>query len=144
MTGCVHLTLRGDDDAFDVLVKEAQRKPRDANYGAVLFEYAWSRHRSLFVHEWAHVLQSATYPLLFLRRCARAGRVMAGFGRFLKENPGHHVLPLGFRMEERWGASQVLDMYAFTAEVRTDSVKWSQAEVGAVRRGTLTEREVVG
>lgn len=142
VTGCVHLTLRGMDPQFAHLVGEAQKIPRPDTFKSELYGYAWTVHRSLVIHEWAHVLQLATYPFLFLRS-ARAGRVMAGPGLYLRENPGRHSLPLQVTMDERWRMSSMLGTIGFHAQLRGDGVKLSAVEGDAVRRGVLTERDLI-
>ena len=140
-TGCVHLTLRGEGGEFRELVEAAQTDPRNVAFKAKLYSYAWREHRTLIIHEWAHVLQMATYPALFLRS-ARAARIMAGPAVYLAGNPGRHPLPLRFEMDERWALSNMLSTVGFRAEVGETGVSLEAVE-DRVGRGILTERDLL-
>lgn len=141
VTGCIHLTLRGDDEQFAGLLEAARSSPRDRAFKDGLFAYAWRAHRSLFTHEWAHVLQLATYPALYLR-AARSARIMAGPGVFLSANPDRYPLPLQFQMDEEWHLSSMLSTIPFRAVVGDQSVRTEVAE-SSIGRGILTERDLI-
>lgn len=136
------MTLRETDRGFRALVEAASSNPREESYKTNLFGYAWDRHRSLMIHEWAHVLQLLSYPLLFLRS-ARAGRVMSGPAVYMAAHPGRYSLPLQLELDERWRLSSMLGTIGFRADVAEDGVKLSPVESGIVARGTLTERDLI-
>jgi hypothetical protein len=141
-TGCVHLTLRGLDEPFQDLVEVARSAARAESFKTDLYMYAWTAHRSLMVHEWAHVLQLATYPLLFLRS-ARAARLMIAGSVYLAGNPGRHPLPLRYGMDERWLLSNMLGTVGFTVELVENGLRLTPVPPGTVRRGVMTERDLI-
>lgn len=126
---------------YEELVAAARSDPHENSFKAGLLDYAWSAQRSLVLHEWAHVLQLATYPALFLRS-ARAARIMAGPATYLAANPGTHPLPLGFVMDEDWSVSGMLGTAGFRAIVRETEVEWRIVQ-DRVGRGILTERDLL-
>ena len=140
-TGCVHLTLRGEGGVFRELVEAARSDPHDLSFKAALVSYSWSAHRTLVLHEWAHVLQLATYPALFLRS-ARAARAMIGPAAYLATNPGPHPLPLGFVMDERWRMSDLLATAGIRPVVGRTGMELQVVE-DRVGRGILTERDLL-
>lgn len=141
-TGSVHLTLRGLDEGFADLLGAARSNPRDGTFKTGLFNYAWEAHRNVVIHEWGHVLQLVSYPLLLLR-AARAGRVMAGPSIYMANHPGYYPLPLRFEMDERWRLSTMLGTIGFRATVADDAVGLSPVEGSTARRGVLTERDLL-
>jgi len=141
VTGCVHLTLRGGDEEFVGLLAAARSSPTDPKFKNGLFAYAHRAHRSLLRHEWAHVLQLATYPALYLR-AARSARVMVGPGVFLATNPDRYPLPLRFQMDAEWQLSAMLSTIPFRAVVGDHDVRTEVAKSN-VGRGILTERDLL-
>jgi hypothetical protein len=101
VTGTVFLQL-ADSEAL----VEAAQDP-DMAYREELVRYAWENHRGLFAHEWAHVLQVASYPYLYLR-AARQGRMMAGIGVYLTKNQGRYPFPLPFELTWDWQLANAL------------------------------------
>jgi hypothetical protein len=139
----VHLTLRGEEKGeFQDLLRGARVDPRGETYKFQLLEYALRAHRSLLIHEWAHVFQLATYPALLLRS-ARAGRVMNGLASYLAQNPGHHPLPLNPQMDEAWRASRMIGTLAFRVSVEKTGVRFTPEIDNPVSRGMLTERDLL-
>ena len=142
VTGRVHLMLRGQDGAHAALLDGAVRRRSDTEFKAGFYAYAWTEHRSLMNHEWAHVLQLTSYPFLFLR-AARSARMMVGPARYLAGHPGRHELPIRFEMDEQWMWSSMLGTFGFVATVMADSVQIDPVAPGTIRRGVLTERDLI-
>lgn len=141
VTGCVHLTLSGSGEEFGELVAGARTKPTDQVFKNGLFAYAHRTYRSLFRHEWAHILQLATYPTLYLR-AARSARVAVGAGMFLAGNPGRYPLPLRFQMDSEWEFSTMLSTIPFRTVVEEGGVR-TEGVLSNVGRGILTERDLL-
>jgi hypothetical protein len=140
VTGCVHLTLRDVGGEFHELVESSRGSDRDDDYRSGLYEYAWTRHPSLLIHEWAHVLQLATYPLLFLR-AARRARIMVGIPTYLAQHPDEYPLPLGFELDASWAT--VVSTIPFITAVTDEGIDYRPVTDGSVRRGMLSERDLV-
>ena len=142
VTGAIHLLVGGADPRADELLQLAMEDPSHNDFKFGLADYAWRRHRGLFAHEWAHMLQVASYPYLFLR-AARQARIMVGQGVYLESHPDAHPLPLRLAMDSSWEDSNVLSdipvKFTFTATgVATKAVPGQ-----ATDRNTLTERDLI-
>ena len=143
VSGAVFVRVGGDDPAAAELVTASRGDPFDTGYKAGLVQYAWDRHRSLIAHEWAHVLQVASYPYLFLR-AARQGREMSGVSVFLEKNPGEWPLPLPVRMVDEWRDSRLLSQVPVRVRVLDREVAFEPVTtMGAIVRGALTESDLI-
>ncbi|HEX7461826.1 MAG TPA: hypothetical protein VF317_06605 [Dermatophilaceae bacterium] len=142
VSGAVFLRLGGDDPWTRELVLAARTDPGSTDYKYSVLHMAYERYRSLLAHEWAHVLQVASYPYLFLR-AARQGRIMSGVSTLLASNPGEYPIPLPFRLREDWAQSNVLSEIPVKVTVRKDGVHIEAVPPGTVARGLLTELDLV-
>ena len=142
VTGAVFLRVGGTDAEGRSLVEAARASP-GSDYKKAVLRYALTQYRGIFAHEWAHVLQVASYPYLLLR-AARQGRMMVAVGTYLNQNPGHHRLPLQFALQERWMMSNVLSEAPVKVTVGEDFVDMKVVtDPSRHRRGTLTELDII-
>ncbi|GAA4605243.1 hypothetical protein BJY16_005311 [Actinoplanes octamycinicus] len=142
VSGAIFLRLGGADPLTADLLAAAAADPASPHYKNGVLLLAWEPYRSLLAHEWAHVLQVASYPYLFLR-AARHGRVMIGISVALEAAPGEYPIPLPFRLDEQWSTSSVLSQLPVRVEITEDGVAIEPVDPGLIARGVVTELDLL-
>lgn len=116
---------------------------RDASgFTADLTDWTLRNMRGTFVHEWAHVLQVANHPLLYLR-AARASRLLGRKWSYISENPGRYELPLTLSLDKHIRDSLLVERDPVRIDLALESVRVSPAEPGRIQRGTVSENDLV-
>ncbi|MGE0470926.1 MAG: hypothetical protein AB7L09_14940 [Nitrospira sp.] len=139
--GAIRLTLEGNPIELDHLIREFGEGMRNIDSKMKVIRWAWFNHRSLILHEWAHIFQAATYPYLFIR-AARAGREFVGIPVFLRANKDIYQLPLKMKMDERWSYSKLLSTTPVRLKIHTRHLEYEPI-LSNFRRGAITERDLI-
>jgi hypothetical protein len=95
-----------------------------------------------FVHEWSHILQIAAYPLLYLR-AARVSLLLGLKWKYLAENPGTYPLPLRLQVGRNLTDSRLVEKNPMRIYIDLPRVQVQPATPGRVRRGTVSENDLV-
>ena len=139
--GSIHLVLPGDNPEAEPLVQQALDGQRSFEFKLSVYNFAWSKYRSLFLHEWAHILQTASYPTLFVR-ARRTVRQIYGPFVCLRRNPKRQTLPLVFHLERDWVLSEKLETVPVRVILGDDGAKMAVAS-NRNRRGIISELDLI-
>lgn len=144
VAGAVVLVLRGQKEDLATLLPATRELSAEAkiHFAASLDDFAWTYSRSTVIHEWAHLLQAASYPQLYLR-AVRNARVVAERWNYLRARPGVYALPLQLRPRERWLLSSMLSTALVKISVGDQSVEMTWVEEGELGRGFLSEHDLI-
>ncbi|WP_344217642.1 hypothetical protein [Kribbella sancticallisti] len=99
-------------------------------------------HSSLFFHEWAHTLQVAAYPNLY-RRAAVQARPIGAYWNTLRGRPQEWQLPLNLQLRDDYVMMSMLGTVAARLEINDRGVGLTPVPEGTLRRGVLTENDLV-
>lgn len=143
VVGAAKLILNSPDSEIEPLLKLAADGQATTEFKNSVLPWAWAHHRGLVIHEWAHILQVAAYPYLFLR-AARAARLLSGPGTFLQHQPGTYPLPLtGMQLDPEWELSHLIGTWPVRLTFGADSIETRSVPQGSLRRGVISEHDLV-
>ncbi|AEV84988.1 hypothetical protein ACWT_3964 [Actinoplanes sp. SE50] len=95
-----------------------------------------------FVHEWAHVLQAAAYPMLYLR-ASREWRMVRTTWNYLAAHPGRYPLPIGIQWDADIRRARQVETAPARIEIRGRSVQVVPASFDKFERGVLVDNDLL-
>lgn len=105
-------------------------------------KYVWERNPGVLAHEWAHILQTATSPLLHLR-AARQGRMLPHLLNSITELPEGTELPVLAHLHEDWHWASLLEAIPARLTPTDVGIAMSAGTDLQPRRGMLRELDLV-
>ncbi|MGB6004806.1 MAG: hypothetical protein WBG36_09355 [Ornithinimicrobium sp.] len=107
-----------------------------------LDRWLWEKDTELFAHEWAHILQVATYPLLYLRAARRARRI-SQWAFAVRDLPNGETLPLFGQLDERSRDSDLIEVVRVRLILEPGGIRMEPMASLRPRRGVIQELDLV-
>jgi hypothetical protein len=104
--------------------------------------WLWAQVPDLFAHEWSHIFQVCSYPLLYLR-AARQGRLMAQRAKAIADLPDGTELPIRGALKEQAGMSDLIEVVSVRFLFEPDGIRLAPLPSRRPRRGVLQELDLV-
>ena len=104
--------------------------------------WLWGENPDLFVHEWSHIFQVASYPLLYLR-AARQGRLLAQWAKAVAALPDGTELPIIGALDRRAQQSDLIEVVPVRLTPEPQGIRSEAMTSRRPRRGVLQELDLV-
>ncbi len=105
-------------------------------------QWLWGQNPDLFVHEWSHIFQVASYPLLYLR-AARQGRLLSQWAKAVSELPEGTELPIIGALDARARQSDLIEVVPVRMTMEPGGIRSEAMTSRRPRRGVLQELDLV-